>query len=91
MRSFSKMRVTNKPHVDSSKRDRQRDTSAFAKGGKGAPNKMLREVPAEPAPRGRTGPAQAKAPGAKAARGGPKIRADIGGASRPARPGSTGT
>jgi hypothetical protein len=52
--------------------DRQRDTSIYARGGKGAPNRMLPEVPAEAAPPGRTGPSQVKAPGAKAARGGPK-------------------
>jgi hypothetical protein len=45
----------------------------FATGGKGAPNKMLKEVPAERAPRGRTGPSLAQAPGSKAARGGPKM------------------
>jgi len=52
--------------------DRQRDTSTFAKGGKGGANRMLPEVPAEPAPPGRTGPSQAKAPGSQRAKGGPK-------------------
>jgi hypothetical protein len=81
------MRVTNKPHVDASKRERQRDTSTFARGGKGAPNKMLREVPAEPAPPGTTGPTRAKAPGKPFAKGGPT---NIGyGLSLPAQPGRT--
>jgi hypothetical protein len=52
--------------------DRERDTSTFAKGGKGAPNKMLPSVPAELAPPGRTGPSKARAPGSQRARGGPK-------------------
>jgi hypothetical protein len=45
----------------------------FASGGKGGAARMLDEVPAERAPRGRTGPSQVKAPGSKAARGGPKM------------------
>jgi hypothetical protein len=45
----------------------------FASGGKGGAARMLDEVPAERAPRGRTGPSQVKAPGSKAARGGPKV------------------
>jgi hypothetical protein len=79
----------NKLHVDETKRDRQRP-AALAKGGKGAPNKMLREVPAEPAPAGRSGPAQTRAPGAKSARDGGKTPVNIGGVARPARPGQTG-
>jgi hypothetical protein len=72
--------------MDASKRDRERD-AAYARGGKGAPNKMLAEVPAEAAPRGRTGPSQAKAPGSLRARGGPK---NVGyGLALPAQPGHT--
>jgi hypothetical protein len=48
--------------------------ATFAKGGKGAPNKMLPELPAEPANPGRTGRLQTRAPGAIKAAGGPKIR-----------------
>jgi hypothetical protein len=67
--------------------DRERDTSTFAKGGKGALRKMLPGVPAEPAPPGRTGPSQARAPGSLRARGGPK---NIGyGLALPAQPGMT--
>jgi hypothetical protein len=79
----------NKLHVDATKRTKERP-AALAKGGKGAPNRMLREVPAEPAPASRTGPAQAKAPGAKSAKGGSRTPVNIGGMARPARPGSTG-
>jgi hypothetical protein len=79
----------NKLHVDETKRDRERPV-ALAKGGKGAPNKMLREVPAEPASPGRTGPAQAKAPGAKVAKGGSRTPVNIGGVARPAKAGATG-
>jgi hypothetical protein len=67
------MRVTGKPHVDSSKRDRVRDTSTFAKGGKGPLNRMLDEVPAETAPAGETGPPRVKAPGKPFAKGGRKF------------------
>jgi hypothetical protein len=68
------MAPSRKLSVDASKQDRERDTSTYARGGKGAPNTMLPEVPAEAAPSGRTGPARAKAPGAISARGGPPIR-----------------
>jgi hypothetical protein len=84
------MRAAHKPHVDSSKHQSER-AAKFGKGGAGAPNKMLCEVPAEPAPAGRTGPAQAKAPGAKAARGGARTPANIGRVSRPAKAGATGS
>jgi hypothetical protein len=73
--------------VDASKRDRERP-AAFSKGGKGAPNKMLEEVPAEAAPAGRTGPTQKQAPGSLRARGGPQVR--VGGLSVPAKGGRTG-
>jgi hypothetical protein len=53
-----------------SKREIERGTDSFARGGKGGASKMLAEVPAEVAPRGRTGPTQAKAPGSKRAIGG---------------------
>jgi hypothetical protein len=75
-----------------SKREAERDTSTFAKGGKGGANRMLAEVPAEAAPRGRTGPAQAKAPGAKRAMGGRPVDQGwgvslpaVGGATAPTR------
>jgi hypothetical protein len=48
------MRVTGKPHVDSSKKDRVRGKT-FAEGGN---DRMLRTVPAERAPAGKTGPAR---------------------------------
>jgi hypothetical protein len=63
----------------------------FAEGGTGRANRMLPEVPAEPAPRGRTGPSQARAPGARAAKGGPKnvgyglALPAVGGATTPVR------
>jgi hypothetical protein len=57
--------------VNVSKKDRER-TASYAVGGRDAPNKMLREIPAEPASAGRTGPSQAKAPRALRARGGGK-------------------
>jgi hypothetical protein len=79
----------NRLHVDQTKRDKERP-AVLARGGKDAPNKMLPEVPAEPARAGRTGPAQAKAPGARAARGGGRTPANVGGVARPARGGSTG-
>jgi hypothetical protein len=75
--------------VDNSKRDRE-SGARFAKGGQGAPNKMLRDVPAEAAPPGRTGPTRVKAPGAKGSRGGGKTGTDVGGLARPAKPGATG-
>jgi hypothetical protein len=81
------MRATSKPHTDSSKRDRVRDTSTFAGGGKGPANHLLPEVPAEAAPAGRTGPSVRKAPGARAARGGPKNTGY--GLALPAQPGCT--
>jgi hypothetical protein len=64
--------------------EKQRGRS-FAEGGKGASNEMLREVPAEPAPPGVTGPAKAKAPGSLRARGGRKIPGYS--VSLPAQPG----
>jgi hypothetical protein len=76
-----------KLNVDATKQDRER-TAGYARGGKGAPNKMLPEVPAELALPGRTGPAQAKAPGSLRARGGPPVR--VGGLSVPAKGGRTG-
>jgi hypothetical protein len=79
----------NKLHVDQTKRDKERGAT-YARGGKGATNKMLSEVPAEPAPAGRTGPAQTRAPGAKSAKGGGRTSANIGGVARPAKPGATG-
>jgi hypothetical protein len=66
------MVAPGKLSVNAAKKDRERDTSTFAKGGKGGANRMLEEVPAEPAPRGRTGPTSAKAPGSLHARGGPR-------------------
>jgi hypothetical protein len=78
------MRVSNKPHVDASKRDRERGKT-FARGGD---DHMLGSVPAEAAPAGRTGPSQVKAPGARAAKGGPKNQGF--GLSLPAAPGRTG-
>jgi hypothetical protein len=80
------MRSTGKPHVDSSKQDRQRGT-AFAKGGK---SRMFGEQAAGPIRAGQTGKAQNPAPGAKGARGGGKTGADIGGLARPAKAGATG-
>jgi hypothetical protein len=59
--------------VDASKRDRERGAT-FSKGGKGGAHEMLDEVPAEAAPRGRTGPSQSKPPRAISASGGPPIR-----------------
>jgi hypothetical protein len=81
------MRPTGKPHVDSSKRDRERP-AALAKGG-GA-RRMFGEQAAGPIRPGQTGKAQNPAPGAKGPRGGGKTGADVGGLARPARPGSTG-
>jgi hypothetical protein len=66
------MVAPKKQTVDASKKDREHPTGTFAKGGKGTPNKMLEEAPAEAAPAGRTGPTRTKAPGAISARGGPK-------------------
>jgi hypothetical protein len=54
-----------------SKREIERPTTKFANGGD---TRMLPEVPAEPAPAGRTGPSRAKAPGAISASGGPPLR-----------------
>jgi hypothetical protein len=70
----------------SPKIDKQRERP-YARGGKGAPNKMPPEVPAERAPAGRTGPSQVKAPGARAAKGGPRNQGF--GVSSPAQPGRT--
>jgi hypothetical protein len=64
--------------------DRERPTSTFAKGGRA---KMLKEVPAEPATPGRSGPSEAKAPGSLRARGGSKNQGF--GLSLPAAPGRT--
>jgi hypothetical protein len=78
----------NQLHVDESKKDRERP-AALAKGGKGAPNKMLPEQAANPQRPGRTGHVvEGSAPGARAAKGGGKVYA--GGRSMPAKPGATG-
>jgi hypothetical protein len=80
----------NKLHVDETKQDRERP-AALAKGGKGAPNKMLPEQAANSQRPGRTGHVvEGRAPGAKVARGGGRTPVNIGGVARPARPGSTG-
>jgi hypothetical protein len=58
--------------VNVSKRDREHG-AAFAKGGKGAPNKMLPEQAANPQKPAVTGHAvKGAAPGARSAKGGPK-------------------
>jgi hypothetical protein len=82
------MRANSKPNVDQSKRDRQRDTGAFAKGGN---TRMLGEQAAGLAEPGVTGKRpQSSGPGAKAARGGGKTpSANIGVLVRPAKAGST--
>jgi hypothetical protein len=71
-------------HVDATKKDRVRP-ARFSKGGS---TKTLREVPAEPALRGRTGPSLANPPGASRASGGPPVR--VGGLALPAVGGHTG-
>jgi hypothetical protein len=70
---------------------RPRVNAFGAKGGSGKFTRMLPEVPAEPAEPGRTGPAQAKAPGKPFAKGGPKnigyglALPAVGGATAPVR------
>jgi hypothetical protein len=71
--------------VNQSKQDRQRTTAAFARGGN---TPMHRQQADGPAQSGRSGKVQTPAPGAKAAKGGPKVH--VGGRSVPAAPGSTG-
>jgi hypothetical protein len=71
--------------VNQSKHDRQRDTT-LARGGR---TKMFGPQAANPQKPGGTAHAvKGGAPGARAARGGPKVHA--GGRSVPAAPGSTG-
>jgi hypothetical protein len=77
------MVAPRKSSVDASKHDRQR-SAVFGKGGKGH---MLAEVPAEVAPRGRTGPSLVKAPGRQFAKAGPPVH--IGGLAYPAVGGHT--
>jgi hypothetical protein len=80
----------NKLHVDQTKRDKERG-AGYARGGKGAPNKMLPEQAANPQRPGRTGHVvEGSAPGVKAARGGGRTPANIGGVARPAKAGATG-
>src|SRR5262245_21332913 len=74
----------NTKAVDRWKRESQRGTT-FARGGN---DRMFKEQAAGPAKPGQTGKNQSPAPGARAARGGPKVHA--GGRSVPASPGSTG-
>jgi hypothetical protein len=52
--------------------DRERDTGTFAKGGEGRANHMVKPQAAGPAKPGRVGKVETPAPGAKAAKGGPK-------------------
>jgi hypothetical protein len=69
------------------KRETERATSAFARGGKGAPNKMLPEAAAGPAEAGITGKAPTKPPAGRFAKGGPR---NVGyGLALPAQPGCT--
>ena len=70
--------------VNQSKHDRQRERQ-YARGGN---TPMHRQQAAGPAKSGQTGKSQTPAPGARAARGGPKVH--VGGRSVPAKEGSTG-